>query len=382
VSFLNLSNYEPLAPLELVPPATKKSPAAAFLLSLLFPGAGHLYIGLNRNAAWLAGFAFLQFVALICGAIFRAPVLAGVAILGLPVTYIFAFLDAFYSAREWNAGISPFMIGASPRTAALLNLLGSGIGYFYLGERRKGIVIFVAFRLFPYLFPASMHRSMLIILGVLQLAFAFDGWRVGRKLPRQQQPTINRQLIASRNSEGMPALIPIGTACLVATGLVALVVLGATMQAMATTDKTHARFRQIANRQEYSNSAYGLTFSTPADWTLKPTTDVAMLATAEGGDYPCSVQLKRYFRIQPQPLIEWELEYLPDPLEGSKSERGWVAFKGLPAFQLTARTGEGDPVEMHYVAFKKGASTFLWIETRGGSCGPAVDEIAKTLASR
>lgn len=381
MSFLDLSTYEPLPPANLDAPEVKKSPATAFLLSLLFPGFGHFYLGLKLNAAWIAGFALLQVNLSVAGFVWRSARLIELAFTFLSATYIFGFLDAFFSAKEWNAGVTPLMIGANPRTAAFLNLLTNGLGYFYLGERTKGLITFVALGVLPYALMSRMENWKLRTAGIiLHIALAFDGWRVGRRLSKEQHPEITKAAIATHDAEGLPAFVPAGVACVIALGLASFLAFGVMMQASVKINRTNAEIRQISNRQRYSDPAYGVTFATPLNWTMRSGAEDDMLAKAQGGDYPCSVQLLRYPNyFEPQQLIETKLQYLPDELEGSKSERDWTQFEGRPAFELTAQTAEGNPVSMHYVAFSKGNSTFMWIETRAGSCGPAVDAIRDSL---
>src|SRR5215472_2761737 len=131
------------------PQPVPKNAAIAFLLSFFFPGGGQIYCGKTSRGVWtlaiffpgLAATVYLtaqlgrpegQFFALFWGIIFRITVFL----------YIFAFLDAFFTAREMTAGTDAF-IAESPRVAAILNLLTRGFGYFYLGKRKLGFVIFI-----------------------------------------------------------------------------------------------------------------------------------------------------------------------------------------------------------------------------------------------
>ena len=57
--------------------------------------------------------------------------------------WIFSFLDAYFTAAEINAGQDAQVDVQNPRVAVVLNLLTAGFGYFYLGERTKGLAILV-----------------------------------------------------------------------------------------------------------------------------------------------------------------------------------------------------------------------------------------------
>ncbi len=121
-------------------PTRRKKPGLAFLLSLLVPGAGHFYCGKTIAGIWTLGF-FAAFVGVMR---FVDPQqsmnLWGFCLRGAVVLYTYAFLDAYFSAREINAGTDSVMTGSNPRIAAVLNLLTNGFGYFYLGKRKQGLI--------------------------------------------------------------------------------------------------------------------------------------------------------------------------------------------------------------------------------------------------
>jgi hypothetical protein len=106
-------------------PPTRKSPATAVLLSLLLPGAGHLYCGKRSTGVWTM-FLFLAPAAV---ALYGIPdaVKAFALIYAVPI-YIFAFLDAGLPAREANERRDCPSNG-NPRIAATLNLLTSGFRF-------------------------------------------------------------------------------------------------------------------------------------------------------------------------------------------------------------------------------------------------------------
>ena len=134
---LGLTAYEPLPALELTPPSRQVRPALALLLSLLCPGLGHLYIGLFSRAAWIF------FSELLCLAFLALQgSLQAAAVLSIPTIYCFAVIDAYFGAREWNAGATSLLEGTNPRIVTVLNLLTKGFGYFYLGDRTKGLLCF------------------------------------------------------------------------------------------------------------------------------------------------------------------------------------------------------------------------------------------------
>ena len=127
------------------PQPVTKNPAIAFLLSLIFPGAGQFYCGKLSRGLWILAIFFLGIGATIYlitqlgnpdGESFAS--LWAFAFRVTVFVYVFAFLDTFFTVREMTAGTDAF-VAESPRVAAFLNLMMPGFGYFYLGKRHSGL---------------------------------------------------------------------------------------------------------------------------------------------------------------------------------------------------------------------------------------------------
>ena len=185
---LNLTEHEQLRPAELTPPERRRSPTVALLLSMLFPGLGHLYVGLRRNALWLVGCEGTALAIMTYG----SGSLHGQSILVVPSLYCFAMADAYFSARERNAGATSLLIRANPRITATLNLLTKGFGYFYLGDRIKGIVCFLVIGAaqIALLLRINVWTSAFAI--TMQIAVAADGYRVARQRLLANHPNLDR----------------------------------------------------------------------------------------------------------------------------------------------------------------------------------------------
>jgi hypothetical protein len=101
-----------------LPVDQRKKPGLALLLSLLIPGAGHMYSGLVRNGI----FTLLLFAGALLVSISTnpstSPIAWGIAVRTALVLYIFGFVDAFQVAREHNAGLESYLVGTNPRIAA------------------------------------------------------------------------------------------------------------------------------------------------------------------------------------------------------------------------------------------------------------------------
>lgn len=193
---LGLTAYEPLPALELTPPSRQVRPALALLLSLLCPGLGHLYIGLFSRAAWIffSELLCLAFLAL------QGSVQAA-AVLSIPTIYCFAVIDAYFGAREWNAGATSLLEGTNPRIVAVLNLLTKGFGYFYLGDRTKGLLCFFIIAIVQGLLQ-SRPNIWTMILGIsLQVAIAIDGYRVARQSLHREHPELEQKTTTDDNGD-------------------------------------------------------------------------------------------------------------------------------------------------------------------------------------
>jgi len=131
----------------------RRSAIVALLLSLVLPGAGHLYCGKRGTGLWILALFALAVALVLWTPIF---IIQPVAI------YIFASVDAFLTTREYNSGRG-CLPGGNPRIAFVLNLLTGGFGYFYLGERKLGMFVFVFTRfLTPVLGLASWAPQALL----------------------------------------------------------------------------------------------------------------------------------------------------------------------------------------------------------------------------
>jgi hypothetical protein len=294
MGILDLAQYEPLSPSEPEPPAQKRSPAAAFLLGAVFPGLGHLYLGQKRNAAWTAGFYIVFSAMLIAGIAGGLPTFLGTAILGLPAFYIFGFFDAYLSAREWNAGLTSYMIGSNPRVACLLNFLTKGFGYFYLGERGKGATLFVVLTA-AQIGSTAVFKSGLWLVTVLlgtQILLAADGYREAVRQLVKQYPWFDEDPTGEANRESMPVVVPLihaGVTVRGSLGMLALfVLLGSTHLPAVRT----ATLDQGSSGWVYTDKTDGLTLAMPSSWKVSAQQKGIMALGAVNSQHVCSAGLR------------------------------------------------------------------------------------------
>ena len=210
----------------LAPEPRHKSAGLAFGLSVLIPGLGQFYCGKTARGAMTLGFWLLGLVLSIARV---STAVTGQALIVMLVLWIFSFLDAYFTAIEINQGQDDIVDVQNPRVAVTLNLLTAGFGYFYLGERTKGITIFIGMQVARLLFRATGFWGVLIGLGlfVLQLLVAQDAYRIARRQVKEALGTEAAQPVANAApSSRLPVQVPVALACVVVAGSVLLVVIG------------------------------------------------------------------------------------------------------------------------------------------------------------
>lgn len=214
----------------LAPEPRHKSAGRAFALSLLIPGLGQLYCGKTASggmtlAVWLLGLV-------LCIAHVSMEV-TGQAIAVMLVLWIFSFLDAYFTAIEINQGQDDLVEGQNPRVAVTLNLLTAGFGYFYLGQRAKGIILFVLMQVARLGMPPKFS----LVVAFVQLLAAVDAYRIARRqvkaalesaatLPAANADPLSQLPILPGPPSRLPMQVPVVLACLLVSGVVVLALIG------------------------------------------------------------------------------------------------------------------------------------------------------------
>jgi TM2 domain-containing membrane protein YozV len=201
----------------------------AFLLSLLVPGAGQFYCGKTTRGGFTLGFWILGAI-LSFGA---SGSIQGIGINLIFTLWVFALLDAYFTAAELNAGVD--LEAQNPRVAVALNLLTNGFGYFYLGERTKGLVLVIGMRFVAGLVQALTIRVPAlapILLTAAALAFGLDAYRIAKKqLVASVDPEAQARCQAAVKASRLPAFVPVTLATLAVSGALAMVVFGSFIMA-------------------------------------------------------------------------------------------------------------------------------------------------------
>jgi TM2 domain-containing membrane protein YozV len=281
------------------PQPVPKNPAIAFLLSLIFPGAGQFYCGKTSRGLWTLAIFFSS----LAGTIYLTPQLGrpegkvfalfwGVCLRISLFLYIFAFLDAFFTAREMTAGTDAF-VAESPRVAAILNLLTRGFGYFYLGKRTIGFAVFIGLGLFQQMAMRSMTDKSDAAGGgffmeLVQIGLAVDAYRIAREREKQILATVQ---LTSRVANNLPTAIPVAFGLLLVAGYFAVTSSAFFLPNYTSINQSTARVSQNEQGTIYDNQEYGVSLAVPRSWTIEHG-EPAYLALAIRDDHACSADLR------------------------------------------------------------------------------------------
>jgi TM2 domain-containing membrane protein YozV len=289
-----------------VPAKRTRSAGWAFLISLLIPGSGQIYAGKTlRGVVALLIFLLsaLGVIALNMGSAFW-----GVSLRYLMAIYVYSFLDAYWAVCELNAGKDPPPY-QNPRVAAVLNLLTNGFGYFYLGERAKGLIVFMVMRLLGFALASAQW-----LWEIATLCLAIDAYRVARRdltrgkanpllassgvlqlglseMPAPALPLLEPEApLPGAPTSRLPALVPLSLAGVIACVYGSLVLLGTVMPDYRVLDQSLTSFQQTAEERIYSNPRYGVEFHIPVHWNFD-TSDRGALIQASSTDGICRAGL-------------------------------------------------------------------------------------------
>jgi hypothetical protein len=318
------------------PQSVVKNSTVAFLVSLVGPGAGQFYCGKTSRGLWILAVFFPSLVATVYFTIeLRAPegqayaLFWGILFRITVFLYIFAFLDAFFTAREMTAGTDAF-IAESPRVAAILNLLTRGFGYFYLGQRTLGFAVFVGLGIFQRAVLQSMTSvpgaAAELLMEFILIGLAVHAYEIARKHEREILATVQLPATAPV-SAGLPAAVPVTLALILSAAYLALIMVGLFMPDYSHVEQSAVPVSRDAQGSVYMNSELGVNFRVPNSWTVthdEPT----YFAVAIRSDHVCSMDLRP---------IAWT------PLLGLDAYKGQIAYQLSKQPRVAARVLSDQP---------------------------------------
>jgi len=372
---LNLggSTYVPASKPSFAALPVPRNAALAFLLSLLLPGLGQFYCRKNSRAAWTMIFFLISLIA----TILLIPSLVGEAadatamfwglLLRIAIfLYGFAFLDAYFTAREMTAGTDPF-IAENPRIAAILNLLTRGFGYFYLGQRALGFAVFIGLGIFQQVIVHSLTASSGVagplILELVLAALGIHAYEIARKREKEILATIDPPPQPLAQS-GLPPAVPVGLAVLLAAAYIGLCCIGLLLPNYSAIDQSHARILVRPQDTVYSNPTYGIEFKAPATWSLTDE-DTKFPVGARRNDEVCAADLRLVAWSPFMPVDSYaraiSAQLARPESKGSRLVQSTPAMLGgLPARDIVlAIEQQGSHVAEHQIAAKKGMTLYI-----------------------
>jgi hypothetical protein len=383
---LNLLTYEPLPALAPTQPETRRKPLLALLLSLIFPGLGHLYLRLWRHAAWIIGFELLCLLAIAGG----AGQLHAAALITAPALYIFAVVDAYFSAREWNAGVTGWLVGENPRITAILNLTTKGFGYFYLGDRTKGIVCFLAMCFGQALLLQRTNIWTQALAISLQVAIALDGYRVARERLFATHP----ELRSTVDPQGNPSADVIEQAnpgelkpahAMVFFGLIGatMLILYATLMALnGHAVRSTGNLEQGAPGLTFRNSHEGIELTVPTGWNPFRSEDALAALQTDGYSLIAEEQFGTY-------SVDTMLSATEVTVSRGHSDATFSPFtatlagRSASGFETSYNNSEDLSIHQRVLGVRRGYKIFILIETWRSSEDRAIfDAIERSVRFR
>jgi len=353
----------------------KVKPGLAFAMSLLVPGSGQLYCGKRRGAVTMAFFAGAVLVALFVGGDGGNNVLLGVALRAAIVLYGFGFLDAYFTAREVNRGIDEWVDGANPRVAAVLNLVTTGFGYFYLGQKAKGLIIFFALKVLGVAI-ASGHGKTATILSIVSeivlAVLAFDAWRLAREEQKHDKAWdvadgVTPAADIPDTQEGLGPALPIALSGLMVLNYVLLVAVGVALPDYRKIDQSTTVITPMQDgAQEYRNAQYKVAATIGPSWVLVPSSGAPAFFEAEHMNGGCSLtfipQAELWNSMSTGELLLRELRQ-KFPKTQLMSERDGTLGGRKSHASSFAIDINGAQLRQRYTSVRKGLTTYVLIET-------------------
>lgn len=356
---------------------SEKSPGVAFALSLIVPGAGQIYCGKVKRGIW----TLTIFIFSIAGTTFlvgntqqQAGEFLGIFLNVSVLLYGFAFLDAFFTAREINDGIDEEVV-ENPRVAAILNLVTNGFGYVYLGEKRKGILLFIALGVLGLVAGTIEPQGAKVIVGLVLIgvaaALAVDAYRIGSQRSRDRVARWPRPTRPVEPAQGLSPSVPLTFAALLGAGYVGLIVLGLLLPDYTVINHSALSVAENEGEKTFANPTYGIELRVPSDWFFDQS-DLRYIVAVQSPDSACHMGLVPDAWL-PILSLKWTADYMAEFILDSSNhyelkERRTTTLAGLPAHELVFEVDlSGTRFLQTYIFAQSGFTLYQLITTTEGS---------------
>jgi len=230
----------------------------------------------------------------------------GIGLRASLVLYVFSFLDAYFTAREMTDGTST-LLPYNPRVAAVLNLLTHGFGYWYIDEKRKGVILFFLIGLVDRTASAAHEPSVTgplsILVEIVLAVMAVDAYRIANRMNEKSLASVTRVPAPLQPAAALKPALPMALASLLALGYLGLAAIGILMPEEQDIDQSQAVVRELDNGSVYLNGKYKVEVRAPRGWTVEKG-GVKQFATARNLGGGCSLIVTRTVGI---PFITTQL---------------------------------------------------------------------------
>ena len=144
--------------------------------------------------------------------------------------YVFAFLDAYFTAREMSLGTDAH-IEKNPRVAAVLNFLTGGFGYWYVGQKGKAVAWFLIVGAFgrssSRVENEIVSASLGLLAEVVSVVLAVDGYRFAKRKAESVLDSLGLATVApTETRQHFGVRVPLGLACLFALVYIEIATVG------------------------------------------------------------------------------------------------------------------------------------------------------------
>lgn len=377
MSILNLSEPPEGRVADEVEPPRLKRAWLAFALSLVVPGAGQMYAGRFNAGLWTM-LVFLP--SLLVAIVSFGRTAGGYGLYFAFSLYIYGFLDAYFSVLEANAGIAGLISGSNPRTAATLNFMTNGFGYFYLGERAKGVLMFLGMGVLRNVLNLAFPHSpwLLLFWSMVQVGFAWDAWRIARRQLLQNAPELAGHSWRAAAAGQMPPVLPVAVAVLLTLPFVAWLLFGIAGQGASGIDVAGAHTTTTGDVMDYSNPRYRLHALFPAGWVLE--SEPGRLA-AHSSSGACRMILLREYLLKTTHSYMRSVDATLSKKEGySVHDRHDDWLDGRPAAAMEVSVGTSVTEQLYFTRAGRSLYTLnLVANDEDAACAAQLDSVKRNL---
>jgi hypothetical protein len=314
-----------------------------------------------------------------------AALLLGVALRSAIVLHLFSFLDAYFTAREINSGVDRYNT-ENPRVAAVLNLVTRGFGYWYVGERKKGFIVFFLLGIWGRI-GTSAAEPAATVFGLIEefvlAAIAIDAYRIAARQFRDRVAVMHKPVAAIQPDSGIGSAIPVALAIVFAAAYIGLILIGIMMPSYDSIDQSAATITSNGDRNLYSNPSYGLELQVPIDWSLDHS-DEAYFVQASLDQLGCQLGLMAIagfpFRSLESEIAAFVDQFVQSQPDFRMKETRSGVLGGLPSREVVfeARLGDSN-LSIEYLFARRGLTTYMLFSTFAASSADACREGPNTI---